>query len=66
MFESCELNMLSKKVCIDLGRLLLLSKDANSVMFERLAQDERVFEVQTRLHINENADAGLKTLVFVY
>ena len=39
MFEACELNMLSEKVCIDLGRLLLLSKDADSVMLERLAQD---------------------------
>ena len=39
MFEVCELNMLSEKVCINLGRLLLLSKDADSVMLERLAQD---------------------------
>ncbi|CBI15389.3 unnamed protein product, partial [Vitis vinifera] len=48
------------------GRLLLLSKGADSVMFERLAQDGREFEVQTRLHINEYADAGLRTLVLAY
>ena len=35
-------------------------------MFERLAQDGREFEVQTRLHINEYADAGLRTLVLAY
>ncbi|RVX14225.1 putative phospholipid-transporting ATPase 9 [Vitis vinifera] len=48
------------------GRLLLLSKGADSVMFERLAQDGTEFEVQTRLHINEYADAGLRTLVLAY
>ena len=53
-------------MCIDLRRLLLLFKDADSVVLERLAQDERMFEVQTRLHINENADAGLKILVLEY
>ena len=52
-------------MCIDLRRLLLLFKDADSVVLERLAQDERMFEVQTRLHINENADASLKTGICV-
>ena len=52
-------------MCIDLRRLLLLFKDADSVVLERLAQDERVFGVQTRLHINENTDAGLKTGICV-
>ncbi|KAK9107222.1 hypothetical protein Syun_023233 [Stephania yunnanensis] len=48
------------------GKLLLLSKGADSVMFERLAKDGRDFEEKTREHINEYADAGLRTLVLAY
>jgi phospholipid-translocating ATPase len=35
-------------------------------MFERLAKNGRDFEEQTKEHINEYADAGLRTLVFAY
>ncbi|XP_058077511.1 putative phospholipid-transporting ATPase 9 [Magnolia sinica] len=35
-------------------------------MFERLAKNGREFEDQTREHLNEYADAGLRTLVLVY
>ncbi|XP_008787943.2 putative phospholipid-transporting ATPase 9 [Phoenix dactylifera] len=45
------------------GKLLLLSKGADSVMFERLAKDGRDFEEKTKEHMNEYADAGLRTLV---
>ncbi|GAV83573.1 E1-E2_ATPase domain-containing protein/HAD domain-containing protein [Cephalotus follicularis] len=48
------------------GKLLLLSKGADSVMFERLSNSGREFEVQTKDHINEYADAGLRTLVLAY
>lgn len=48
------------------GKLLLLSKGADSVMFERLGKYGREFEKQTREHINEYADAGLRTLVLAY
>lgn len=48
------------------GKLLLLSKGADSVMFERLANSGRMFEEKTREHINEYADAGLRTLVLAY
>ncbi|KAG0480740.1 hypothetical protein HPP92_011598 [Vanilla planifolia] len=48
------------------GRLLLLSKGADSVMFERLAKGEHAFEKKTMEHINEYADAGLRTLVLAY
>ncbi|KAF7838593.1 putative phospholipid-transporting ATPase 9 [Senna tora] len=50
----------------DTGKLLLLSKGADSVMFERLAKDGRVFEEKTRKHVNEYADAGLRTLLLAY
>lgn len=35
-------------------------------MFERLAKNGREFEEQTKEHINEYADAGLRTLVLAY
>ncbi|XP_062232932.1 putative phospholipid-transporting ATPase 9 isoform X2 [Phragmites australis] len=48
------------------GRILLLSKGADSVMFKRLASTGRKFEEETRRHINEYADSGLRTLVLAY
>lgn len=35
-------------------------------MFERLAKNGREFEEQTKEHINEYADAGLRTLILAY
>ncbi|KAM7484497.1 hypothetical protein LguiA_000506 [Lonicera macranthoides] len=48
------------------GKLLLLCKGADSVMFERLAKNGREFEEETREHVNEYADAGLRTLLLGY
>ncbi|KAL9673201.1 hypothetical protein QQ045_029455 [Rhodiola kirilowii] len=48
------------------GKLLLLCKGADNVMFERLAENGREFEEKTKEHINEYADAGLRTLVLAY
>ncbi|KAG7944440.1 hypothetical protein I3843_15G102600 [Carya illinoinensis] len=48
------------------GKLLLLCKGADSVIFERLAKNGREFEEKTKEHINEYADAGLRTLVLAY
>ncbi|XP_010940030.1 putative phospholipid-transporting ATPase 9 [Elaeis guineensis] len=48
------------------GKLLLLSKGADSVMFERLAKNRMDFEEKTKEHVNEYADAGLRTLVLAY
>ncbi|KAL3510901.1 hypothetical protein ACH5RR_030302 [Cinchona calisaya] len=48
------------------GNILLLSKGADSVMFERLAKNGREFEDETREHVNEYADAGLRTLILAY
>lgn len=39
---------------------------AISVMFERLAKNGREFEEKTKQHINEYADAGLRTLILAY
>lgn len=35
-------------------------------MFERLSKNGREFEVETRDHVNEYADAGLRTLILAY
>ncbi|KAM0944271.1 putative P-type phospholipid transporter [Dioscorea sansibarensis] len=48
------------------GELLLLSKGADSVMFERLAENGREFEEKTREHTNNYADEGLRTLILAY
>ncbi|GLU11280.1 hypothetical protein SLE2022_280370 [Rubroshorea leprosula] len=48
------------------NQLLLLSKGADSVMFERLSEHGREFEAQTKEHINGYSEAGLRTLVIAY
>ncbi|PWA58209.1 ATPase E1-E2 type family protein / haloacid dehalogenase-like hydrolase family protein [Artemisia annua] len=48
------------------GKLLLLCKGADSVMFDRLAKNGRQFEEKTKEHVNEYADAGLRTLILAY
>ncbi|KQK18404.1 hypothetical protein BRADI_1g42310v3 [Brachypodium distachyon] len=48
------------------GRILLFSKGADSVMFSRLAPTGRKFEEETKRHINEYSDSGLRTLVLAY
>ncbi|GMH31210.1 hypothetical protein Nepgr_033053 [Nepenthes gracilis] len=48
------------------GKLLLLSKGADSVMFARLLKDGTDFEEKTREHVNDYANAGLRTLILAY
>ncbi|CAH8360907.1 unnamed protein product [Eruca vesicaria subsp. sativa] len=48
------------------NRLFLLSKGADSVMFERLAKHGRQNERETKEHIKRYAEAGLRTLVITY
>ncbi|KAG9148898.1 hypothetical protein Leryth_024866 [Lithospermum erythrorhizon] len=48
------------------NQLLLLSKGADSVMFERLSSNGRSFEAETRDHIKQYSEAGLRTLVLAY
>ncbi|KAI4368975.1 hypothetical protein MLD38_017472 [Melastoma candidum] len=48
------------------GKILLLCKGADSVMFERLARDGKSFEEATMEHVNMYADAGLRTLILAY
>ncbi|KZV18641.1 phospholipid-transporting ATPase 9-like [Dorcoceras hygrometricum] len=48
------------------GKILLLSKGSDSVMFERLGDNGREYEEETRAHVNEYAEAGLRTLILAY
>ncbi|XP_014509326.1 putative phospholipid-transporting ATPase 9 [Vigna radiata var. radiata] len=48
------------------GKILLLCKGADSIMFERLAKNGREFEEKTMAHVHEYADAGLRTLILAY
>ncbi|KAJ7970838.1 Phospholipid-transporting ATPase [Quillaja saponaria] len=48
------------------NQLLLLCKGADSVMFERLSENGRHFETETKDHIKIYAEAGLRTLVIAY
>ncbi|KAL2904905.1 putative phospholipid-transporting ATPase 9 [Bienertia sinuspersici] len=48
------------------GKKVLFCKGADSVMFSRLAKHGDDFEEKTRDHVNEYADAGLRTLLLGY
>ncbi|KAM0945984.1 putative P-type phospholipid transporter [Dioscorea sansibarensis] len=47
-------------------QLLLLCKGADSAIFEKLADDGRLFELETKRHIDEYSEAGLRTLAVAY
>ncbi|XP_020089461.1 probable phospholipid-transporting ATPase 8 isoform X1 [Ananas comosus] len=46
--------------------LLLFCKGADGVIFEKLSKDGQVFEAETKCHINEYSEAGLRTLAVAY
>ncbi|XP_006654889.1 phospholipid-transporting ATPase 10-like [Oryza brachyantha] len=48
------------------GKIFLFSKGADSVMFERISTTNSAYREVTQEHINEYADAGLRTLVLAY
>ncbi|XVF58073.1 hypothetical protein PTKIN_Ptkin07bG0032900 [Pterospermum kingtungense] len=48
------------------NKLLLLAKGADSVIFERLSKHGRLFEAQTKEHIENYSEAGLRTLAVAY
>jgi len=47
-------------------KFLLFVAFTVSVMFERLGKNGREFEEKTKQHIDEYADAGLRTLILAY
>ncbi|KAA8541660.1 hypothetical protein F0562_022812 [Nyssa sinensis] len=48
------------------GEILLLCKGADSIIFDRLSKNGRMFEEPTTKHLNEYGEAGLRTLTLAY
>lgn len=48
------------------GRLFLLTKGADNVIFERLRSSEDQLKVETEAHLSEFANEGLRTLTLAY
>eukprot|EP00271_Cylindrocystis_brebissonii_P001063 TRINITY_DN11308_c0_g1_i1.p1 TRINITY_DN11308_c0_g1~~TRINITY_DN11308_c0_g1_i1.p1 ORF type:complete len:1226 (-),score=383.78 TRINITY_DN11308_c0_g1_i1:67-3744(-) len=48
------------------GRIRLLTKGADSVIFERLSPQGRAHQEALRVHLGRYGDAGLRTLVLAY
>ncbi|KAM7274555.1 hypothetical protein ACFE04_016421 [Oxalis oulophora] len=48
------------------GKVLVFCKGADSVMFEIISKNGQEFEEETRDHVNEYADTGLRTLILAY
>uniref|UniRef100_A0A2P2MU91 Phospholipid-transporting ATPase n=1 Tax=Rhizophora mucronata TaxID=61149 RepID=A0A2P2MU91_RHIMU len=48
------------------GQILLLCKGADSIIFDRLAKNGRMYKEATTRHLNEYGEAGLRTLALAY
>ncbi|XP_030473454.1 probable phospholipid-transporting ATPase 4 isoform X1 [Syzygium oleosum] len=48
------------------GQIMLMCKGADSIIFERLAKNGRMYEESTTRHLNEYGEAGLRTLALAY
>ncbi|CAM8890222.1 unnamed protein product [Rhodiola kirilowii] len=48
------------------GQILLLCKGADSIIFERLSRNGRMYEEATTKHLNEYGEADLRTLALSY
>ncbi|KAG2728745.1 hypothetical protein I3760_01G218600 [Carya illinoinensis] len=48
------------------GQILLLCKGADSIIFDRLSKNGRMYEEVTTKHLHEYGEAGLRTLALAY
>ncbi|KAM5579459.1 putative phospholipid-transporting ATPase 4 [Rosa sericea] len=48
------------------GQLLLFCKGADSIIFDRLSKNGRIYEEASTKHLNEYGEAGLRTLALAY
>lgn len=48
------------------GQILLFCKGADSIIFDRLSKNGRMYEEATTRHLNEYGEAGLRTLALAY
>ncbi|KDR73714.1 hypothetical protein GALMADRAFT_71945 [Galerina marginata CBS 339.88] len=56
------MSVILRRVDIETNELLLLTKGADNVIFERLGPAEDDFKKETERHLNEFASSGLRTL----
>ncbi|KAJ7012011.1 probable phospholipid-transporting ATPase 4 [Populus alba] len=48
------------------GQILLLCKGADSIIFDRLSKNGRMYETTTAKHLNDYGEVGLRTLALAY
>ncbi|KAK1403838.1 Phospholipid-transporting ATPase [Heracleum sosnowskyi] len=48
------------------GRIFLFCKGADTIIFDRLSEEGRMYQESTTKHLHDYGDAGLRTLVFAY
>ncbi|KAK8960196.1 putative phospholipid-transporting ATPase 4 [Platanthera guangdongensis] len=48
------------------GQIILLCKGADSMIFDRLSKNGKIYEADTMKHLNEYGEAGLRTLALAY
>ncbi|CAK9151504.1 unnamed protein product [Ilex paraguariensis] len=48
------------------GQIFLLSKGADNVIFDKLADNGRTYQQATTMHLENYAEDGLRTMVFAY
>ncbi|OMO70467.1 Cation-transporting P-type ATPase [Corchorus capsularis] len=53
-------------VCNEEGQIFLLCKGADSIIFDRLADNGRTYEQATTSHLSNYAQDGFRTLAFAY
>ncbi|XP_042411873.1 probable phospholipid-transporting ATPase 4 [Zingiber officinale] len=50
----------------EIGKIFLFCKGADSIIFDRLAKNGRLYESETSKHLTEYGEAGLRTLALAY
>ncbi|XP_020687019.1 probable phospholipid-transporting ATPase 4 isoform X1 [Dendrobium catenatum] len=50
----------------DSGQIILFCKGADSIIFDRLSKNGKMYEADTMKHLNEFGEAGLRTLALAY
>ncbi|KAG6839833.1 hypothetical protein C0991_011212 [Blastosporella zonata] len=64
--ERKRMSVVLRKLGGDDGRLFLLTKGADNIIFQRLKDSEEELMATTEVHLNEFANHGLRTLTLAY
>ncbi|KAG5723766.1 putative phospholipid-transporting ATPase DNF1 [Termitomyces sp. T112] len=60
------MSVVVRKIGGDDGRIFLLTKGADNIIFQRLKESEHELMTETEVHLNEFANTGLRTLTLAY